>query len=138
MELQLNEKLLFNVLLVLSNTPNHVMLSFNTNQFKFVLFVSFNALVSLSITHKLMSNNMVLHFSMLPHSFNKLVLLVLLKTFHLQLVEQPLVSVLAHMVKNQHHSVLHHQASKVVLLLVLVVVLVHHNHHLNHQVVVLV
>jgi hypothetical protein len=106
MELKLNDAPLFNVLLLLNNTHVHAMLSSNMNQFKFVLFVNSNALVSLPPIHKLTYNNMVLHFLMLLYSFNKLVLPVLSKIFHHQLVQLLLVSVLAHMVKN-HRSVSH-------------------------------
>ncbi len=81
-ELKLNEKLLFNVLLLLHNTQPHVMLSSNMKLPKSALFVNSNALVLLNIIHKLTFNNMVLHFLMLLHSFNKLVLLVLSKTLY--------------------------------------------------------
>jgi hypothetical protein len=77
MELKLNEKLLFNVLLLLVYTHNHAMLLSNMTQFKFALSVNFNVLVLPNIVHKLTFNNLVLHFLMLLHSFNKLVLLVL-------------------------------------------------------------
>jgi hypothetical protein len=82
MELKLNEKLLFNVLLVLNNMQVHVILSSNMKQFKFALFVNSNALVLLHITHKLTFNNMVPLFLMLLHFFNKLVLLVLSKILY--------------------------------------------------------
>jgi hypothetical protein len=82
MELKLNEKQLFNALLLLNNMHNHVMLSFNMNQFKFVLYVNSNVLVLLKPIHKLTFNNMVLNFLMLLHSFNKLVLLVLSKILY--------------------------------------------------------
>jgi hypothetical protein len=79
MELKLNEKPLFNVLLLLNNTQLHAMSSFNMNQSKFVLCVNSNVLVLPKPTQRLTFNNMVPHFLMLPHSFNKLVLLVLSK-----------------------------------------------------------
>jgi hypothetical protein len=47
MELKLNEKPLFNVLLLLNNMQLHVMLSFNMNQFKYALSVNSNASVLL-------------------------------------------------------------------------------------------
>jgi hypothetical protein len=79
MELKLNEKPLFNVLLLLNNMQLRAMLSFNMNQFKYALFVNFNDLVLLKLIHKLIFNNMVLHFLMLLHFFNKRDLPVLLK-----------------------------------------------------------
>jgi hypothetical protein len=79
MELRLNEKLLFNELQQPQLTLLHVILSSNTNKLKSVLSVNSNVLVSLSLTHKLTFNNMVLRFSMLVLSFNKPVLLVLLR-----------------------------------------------------------
>ena len=79
MVLKPNEKPLFNVLLLLKLMLLHVTSSSNMNQFKFVLSVNSNDSVSLKLTHKLISNNMELHFLMLAHLFNKLVLLVLLK-----------------------------------------------------------
>jgi hypothetical protein len=82
MELKLNEKQLFNVLLLLNNTHNHVMLSSNMNQSKFVLFVNSNVLVLPKPIHKLTFNNMVLNFLRLLYSFNKLVLLVLSKILY--------------------------------------------------------
>jgi hypothetical protein len=135
-ELNLNEKPLFNVLLLLLNMHAHAMLSSNMNQFKFALFANSNALVLFKLTHKLIFNNMVLNFLMLAYSFNKLVLLVLSKISQLQLVHL-LVSVLAHTDK-KHHSVVHQVSNLVpvlllvvVWMLVLVVDSVHH--HLNHQ-----
>ena len=82
MELKLNDEPLFNVLLVLNNMHNHAMLSSNTNQFKFALFVNSNALVFPKLIHNLISHNGVLNFLMLHHSYNKLVLLVLLKILY--------------------------------------------------------
>jgi hypothetical protein len=79
MELKLNVKPLYNVLLLLNNMLVHVMLSSNMNQFKYALFVNFNDLVLLKLIPPLIFNNMVHHFSMLLHLFNKLVLLVLSK-----------------------------------------------------------
>jgi hypothetical protein len=58
MVLQLNEKPLFNVLLLLNNMLLHAMLSFNMKLLKFVLFVNSNVLVLLKKTHKLISNVM--------------------------------------------------------------------------------
>jgi hypothetical protein len=123
MEHKLNVAQLYNVLLLLNNMLVHVMSSFNTNPFKYVLFVNSNDLVLFNSIPKLIFNNTVLNFSMLLHSFNKLALLVLLKIFHLQLVLQ-LVSVQPPMVKKLAVSA-HHQASKAVaLVLVQVLVLV--------------
>jgi hypothetical protein len=82
MALKLNDAPLFNVLLLLNNTPLHAILSFNMNQFKFVLSVNSNALVLLLLTQLSMFNNMVLHSSKLVPSFHKLVLLVLLKILY--------------------------------------------------------
>jgi hypothetical protein len=82
MELLLNERPLFNVLLLLNNTHNHAILSFNMNQSKFVLYANSNVLVLPKLIHKLTFNNMVLHFLMLLHSFNKLVLPVLSKILY--------------------------------------------------------
>ncbi len=79
MELLLNEKLLFNVPQEQYSMPNHVILSFNTNQFKFVLFDNFNAWALLKKIHKFTFNVMEHNYSMLKLLFNKLVLLVLLK-----------------------------------------------------------
>jgi hypothetical protein len=79
MELKLNEKPLFNELQQQQVMLHHVMLLSNTKQLKSVLSDNSNALVLPNITHKLTFNNMVLPSSMPPHSFNKLVLLVLLK-----------------------------------------------------------
>jgi hypothetical protein len=79
MELKLNEKPLFNVLLLLNNMQLHATLSFNMNQFKFVLFVNSNVLVLPNLTQLFTFNNMVLHSLMLLHSFNKLVQPVLSK-----------------------------------------------------------
>jgi len=79
MVLKPNEKPLFNVLLLLKLMLLHVTSSSNTNKLKSVLFVNSKTSVFNKLTHKLISNNMVLHFLMLAHSFNKLVLLVLLK-----------------------------------------------------------
>ena len=76
MVLKLNNAPLFNVLLPLFNMLNHAMLSFNTNQFKFVLFVNSNVSVLYKLTHKLIFNNMVLNFLMQAYLFNKLVQLV--------------------------------------------------------------
>ena len=76
MVLKLNNAPLFNVLLPLFNMHNHAMLSFNTNQFKFVLFVNSNVSVLYKLTHKLIFNNMVLNFLMQAYLFNKLVQLV--------------------------------------------------------------
>ncbi len=45
MELKLNDVPLFNVLVLPFNTRAHAMLSSNMNQFKFVSYVNFNALV---------------------------------------------------------------------------------------------
>jgi hypothetical protein len=61
------------------------MLSFNINLFKHASFVNFNHLVLRKLIHKPIVNNMVAAFSILPRSFNKLVLLVLSKILHLQL-----------------------------------------------------
>jgi hypothetical protein len=58
MEHKLNEKPLFNVLLLLNNMLLHAMLSFNMKLLKFVLFVNSNVLVLLKKTHKLISNVM--------------------------------------------------------------------------------
>jgi hypothetical protein len=96
-ELKLNERPLFNVLLPLLDMPSHATSSFNMNQFKFVLFVNSNASVLYNITHKLTFNNMVLNFLMLKLFSNKLVLLVLLKISHLQLLLQLLVSLPVHL-----------------------------------------
>jgi hypothetical protein len=79
MELKLNDKPLFNVLLLLNNMQLHAMSSFNMNQSKFVLFVNSNASVLPKPIQLLTFNNMALHSLMLLHSFNKLVQLVLLK-----------------------------------------------------------
>ena len=65
MELKLNEKLLFNVLLLLNNMHAHVMLSSNMKLSKSELFVNSNVLVLLKLIHKLTFNNMVLNFLML-------------------------------------------------------------------------
>ena len=80
MELKLNDKPSFNVLALLSNTKLHATSSFNMNQFKFVLFVNSKDLVLLKLTHKLISNNMVLHFLMLVPFSNKPAMPVLSKT----------------------------------------------------------
>jgi hypothetical protein len=93
------------------------------------LFVNSNASVLLKLIHKLTFNNMVLNFSMPLHFFNKLVLLVSSKIFHLHLVVVlvlPSVSVHQLMAKKLVVSA-HHLASKAaasVLVLVLVMVLV--------------
>ena len=79
MVLKLNDAPSFNVLLLLNNMQLHATSSSNTNQFKFVLFVNSNVSVSPNSTHKLISNNTVPHFLMLPLSFNKHELLVSLK-----------------------------------------------------------
>jgi hypothetical protein len=79
MELKLNDKPLFNVLLLLNNMQLHATLSSNTNQFKYALFVNSNDLVLLKLTQLLIFNNMVLHFLMLLLLFNKLDLPVLSK-----------------------------------------------------------
>ncbi len=79
MELLLNERPLFNALKQLKNMSNHVILLFNTNQFKFVLSDNFNVWVLLKKTHKSMFNVMEHNYLMLKLFFNKLVLLVLLK-----------------------------------------------------------
>ena len=78
-ELLLNEKPLYNVLLVLNNMLHHVTSSFNTKLLKFVLSDNSNVWVLFKLILKLMFNNMVHHFWTLKHSFNKLVLPVLLK-----------------------------------------------------------
>jgi len=80
MVLKPNEELLFNVLLLLNNMLLHETSSSNTNKLKLMLFVNSKTSVFNKLTHKLISNNMELHFLMLAHLFNKLVLLVLLKT----------------------------------------------------------
>ena len=79
MVLKPNEELLFNVLLLLNNMLLHETSSSNTNKLKLMLFVNSKTSVFNKLTHKLISNNMELHFLMLAHLFNKLVLLVLLK-----------------------------------------------------------
>jgi hypothetical protein len=79
MELLLNEKPLFNVLKQLKAMKAHVMLSFNTKPFKFVLSDNLNAWVLLKKIHKSTSNVMEHNYLMLKHFFNRLVLLVLLK-----------------------------------------------------------
>jgi hypothetical protein len=86
MEHKPNVVQLYNVPALLNNMLVHVMLSFNTKLLKYASFVNSNDSVLLKLAHKLIFNNMVLNFSMLVHFFNKLVLLVSLKTFHLQLV----------------------------------------------------
>ena len=86
MEPKPNEKLLFNVLLLLNNMHAHVTLSSNMNQFKFVLFVNSNVSVLPKLTHKLTSNNTELNFSMLPHSYNKLGLPVLSKISYVETI----------------------------------------------------
>jgi hypothetical protein len=86
MELKLNEKLLFNVQLLLANMHNHAILSFNMNKLKSELSANFNALVLPNRTHKLTFNNMVLPFLMLLLSFNKLVPLVLWKILYVHLI----------------------------------------------------
>ena len=80
MVLKPNEELLFNVLLLLNNMLLHETSSSNTNKLKLMLFVNSKTSVFNKLTHKLISNNMELHFLMLAHLFNKLVLLVSLKT----------------------------------------------------------
>ena len=80
MVLKPNDEQSFNVLLLLKLMLLHVTSSSNTNPLKFVLFVNSNVSVLPKPTHKLTSNNMVPHFLMLPYLFNKLVLLVSLKT----------------------------------------------------------
>jgi len=80
MVLKPNEELLFNVLLLLNNMLLHETSSSNMNKLKLMLFVNSKTSVFNKLTHKLISNNMELHFLMLAHLFNKLVLLVLLKT----------------------------------------------------------
>jgi len=118
MELLLNAVQLYNVLVLLCNMLAHVMLSSNTNLLKLVLFVNSNDLVLLQLTHPLMFKHMVLNSLMPVHSFNKLALLVLLKTSHPQLLllsdtlQQPMVKILA--------SVL---AGKAAMALVMVVVM---------------
>jgi hypothetical protein len=116
------------------------------------LFVNSNASVLLKLIHKLTFNNMVLNFSMPLHFFNKLVLLVLSKIFHLHLVVVlvlPSVSVHQLMAKklvvSAHHLASKAAASVLVLVLVpLVVALVvdlnlHHLHsNQAHTEVVLV
>jgi hypothetical protein len=79
MEQQLNEKLLFNAPQQLKHIKLHVMLSFNMNHHKYVLFVSFNVLVLLKKVHKHTFNVMEQFFWILNHWCNKHVLLVLLK-----------------------------------------------------------
>jgi len=79
MVLKPNEELLFNVLLLLNNMLLHETSSSNMNKLKLMLFVNSKTSVFNKLTHKLISNNMELHFLMLAHLFNKLVLLVLLK-----------------------------------------------------------
>jgi len=86
MEHKLNDAPLFNVLQLHKGTLNHAMSLFNMNQFKFVLFDNSNVLVLFKLIHKLMFNNMVFTFLMPMYFFNKLVLLVLLKIFQLQLL----------------------------------------------------
>jgi hypothetical protein len=56
-----------------------VIVSFNINLWKHVLLVIFNDLVLLELTQKPIFNDMVPAFSILPHFFEKLVLLVLSK-----------------------------------------------------------
>jgi hypothetical protein len=104
MEHKPNEKPLFKKLQQLLVIKHHAMLLSNMKLFKSVLSDNSNALVLPNITHKLTFNNTVLHFLMLLHSFNKLVLLVLLKIFHHQLVLLALVHHQHHLVK-MHHSV---------------------------------
>jgi Na+-transporting NADH:ubiquinone oxidoreductase subunit NqrF len=67
MEQQLNEEQLFNVQQQLNNTHNHVMLSFNMKQHKYVLFDNFNVLVLLKKVLHHMPNGMEQHFWMLKH-----------------------------------------------------------------------
>jgi len=127
MELKLNVVPLYNVPLLLNNMLVHATLLFNTNLLKYASFVNSNDLVFLKLTHKLIFHNTVLNFLMLLHLFNKLVLLVSLKIFHLQLllvdmllsdtVQQPMVKKLV--------VTVHHQPSKAAAtVLVLVVVMV--------------
>jgi len=85
MVLLLNEKPLFNELLLPKVMQLHETSSSNTKTLKSALFVNSNAWVLPLKTHKLIFNDMVLNCWMLPHSSNKLVLLVLLKTSHLLL-----------------------------------------------------
>ncbi len=92
MELKLNDEPLFNVLLLLNNMHVHATSSSNMNQSKFVLFVNSNDLVLPQPIHKLTFNNMVLNFLMLLHSFNKLVLPVLLKILYVSLPPSLIIS----------------------------------------------
>jgi hypothetical protein len=62
MEHKLNDKQLFNVQQQLNNMPDHAMLSFNMNQFKFVLFDNFNVLVLLKKALQHIFNVMEHHF----------------------------------------------------------------------------
>jgi hypothetical protein len=86
MVLKLNDEPSSNVLLLPKHTLLHATSSSNTNQFKFVLFVNSNVSVLLKLTHKPTFNNMVLNSLKPVYSFNKLVLLVLLKISQLQLL----------------------------------------------------
>jgi hypothetical protein len=131
MELKLNEEPLFNVQLLLNNMQHHEMLSSNTNQSKFALFVNSKNSVLFKLIQLVMFNNMVLNFLMLQHLFNKLVLLVSLKISH-HLLALLLVTVQAHTVKN--HSVLQPDSNLLVLLVVLLDLVVDSEvlHHLNH------
>ena len=75
-EQQLNEKLSFNVQQQLKNTLNHAILSFNTKQYKYVLFDNFNVLVLLKKILLHIFYSMEPHFWMLKLCYNKHVLLV--------------------------------------------------------------
>jgi hypothetical protein len=102
MVLPLNEKQLFKELKQPKVILPHVTSSFNTNKFKSVLFDNFNAWVLLKKVHKHTFNVTELNYLMLKHFFNKLVLPVLLKIYHHQLVLAELALAHRHLVKKDH------------------------------------
>jgi len=86
MDLKLNNAQLFKLLVQLFVTQLHATPSSNTIKLQPALFVTSNALVLLAIAQLNMFNNMELHSLMLAHFFHKLVLLVLLKISHHQVL----------------------------------------------------
>jgi hypothetical protein len=139
MVLLLNEKPLFKKLKQLKVILHHATLLSNTKQFKFVLFANSNDWVLLKKAQPHIFNDMVLNYLMPKPFSNKLVLLVLLKIFHPQLVLQ--VWQAHHHSAKKHHSVLVVLVVLDLVVLNLVVLLVenlvvHHSHqtHLKaHQ-----
>jgi hypothetical protein len=103
MDLKPNNEPSFNVLVLLTDTQLHATSSFNTTKLQLALFVNSKTLVLLSIAQQLMFNNMELHFLMLLHLFHQLVLLVLLKILHHQVLSELWVMVVQYTVK-VHHS----------------------------------